>query len=44
MVNIITIASELGYIKIPDNTLIDIDTDEKLSRREACPDHNRKSG
>ena len=25
MVNIITIASELGYIKIPDNTLIDID-------------------
>lgn len=35
MVNIITIASELGYIKIPDNTLIDIDTmrnypDDKL--------------
>ncbi|MEE1342840.1 MAG: ribonuclease J, partial [Lachnospiraceae bacterium] len=25
MVNIITTASELGYIKIPDNTLIDID-------------------
>lgn len=25
MVNIINIASELGYIKIPDNTLIDID-------------------
>ena len=32
MVNIITIASELGYINIPDNTLIDIDTDEELSR------------
>ena len=32
MVNIITIASELGYIKIPDNTLIDIDTDAQLSR------------
>ena len=35
MVNIITIASELGYIKIPENTLIDIDTmrnypDDKL--------------
>lgn len=25
MVNVITIASELGYIKIPENTLIDID-------------------
>lgn len=25
MVNVITTASELGYIKIPDNTLIDID-------------------
>lgn len=24
MVNIITTASELGYINIPDNTLIDI--------------------
>jgi ribonuclease J len=35
MVNVIDIASELGYIKIPDNTLIDVDQmkqypDEKL--------------
>jgi ribonuclease J len=35
MVNVIEIASELGYIKIPDNTLIDVEqmknyTDEKL--------------
>ena len=31
MVNIISIASELGYLNIPDNTLIDSGSVEKLS-------------
>ena len=35
MVNIISVASELGYLRIPENTLIEIDQvknypDEKL--------------
>ena len=31
MVNIIGTASELGYINIPENTLIDIEAAEELS-------------
>ena len=30
MVNVIGTASELGYINIPENTLIDIEQSEKL--------------
>ncbi len=42
MVNIIGIASELGYISIPDNTLIDI---EELKRyRMSRPSSSRRQG
>ena len=42
MVNIISIAQELGYINIPENTLIDVE--QMKNRRAACPDHHRKPG
>ena len=41
MVNIISTASELGYLNVPDNTLIEI---EELSTGEDGSDHNRKPG
>jgi ribonuclease J len=41
MVNIIGIASELGYISIPDNTLIDI---EELKRYPDRHHHDGKPG
>ena len=44
MVNVITTAAELGYLDIPENTLIDIEHDEELSRRADGSCHHRKSG
>ena len=44
MVNIISIAQELGYINIPDKTPDRAGSDEKLSAGTDCPDHYRKSG
>ena len=43
MVNIISVASELGYLRIPENTLIEIDQ-VKIIRMKSCSDHNRKPG
>ena len=31
MVNVISTAAELGYLNVPDNTLIEIGSDEELS-------------
>jgi ribonuclease J len=36
MVNIITIATELGYIKIPDNTLIEVDQLKSFPDERTC--------
>ena len=44
MVNIITIASELGYLNIPDNTLIDIEQLKNYPDEKTVIDHNRKPG
>ena len=44
MVNIIGTASELGYINIPDNTLIDIEQLKNYPDEQTVSDHNRKSG
>ena len=44
MVNIISTASELGYLNIPDNTLIEDGSAEELSAGEDSADHDRKSG
>ena len=44
MVNIISVASELGYLNVPENTLIEIRSVEKLSKREDSDHHNRKPG
>ena len=45
MVNVITTAAELGYIQIPENTLIDIEQLEAIIRRsQHGTDHYRKPG
>ena len=44
MVNIITIASELGYLNIPENTLIDIDQLKNYPDEQTVTHHNRKPG
>ena len=45
MVNIISTASELGYINVPENTLIEIDQLKNYPPREDNgTDHNRKPG
>ena len=37
-------ASELGYLKIPENTLIEIDQVKNYPDEQGGSDHNRKSG
>ena len=44
MVNVIGTASELGYINIPEDTLIDIEQLKELSGRGDRPDHHRQPG
>ena len=44
MVNIISTASELGYLNVPENTLIEIDQMKNYPPETDGADHNRKSG
>ena len=44
MVNIISTASELGYLQIPDNTLIEIEQLKNYPTGENGSDYNRKPG
>ena len=44
MVNIIATASELGYIKIPKNTLIETDQIKNYPDDRDCFNHNGKPG
>ena len=44
MVNIITIASELGYLTIPEQTLIDIEQLKNYPDEQTVIDYNRKPG
>ena len=43
MVNIISTASELGYLNVPDNTLIEIDQMKNYPPEKMVADHNRKT-
>ncbi|MEL1133983.1 ribonuclease J [Desulfitobacterium sp. THU1] len=36
MINIVTIASELGYLKVPEGTLVDVDEIVNLPGNQAC--------
>ena len=44
MVNIISTASELGYLHIPDKTLIEIDQLKNYPDEKDSFDHDRKPG
>ena len=44
MVNVITTAAELGYLRIPDNTLIEIDQVKNYPAGAGGADHHRKPG
>ena len=44
MVNIIQVAQELGYLNVPENTMIEIDQLKELSAGEDGSDYDRKPG
>ena len=44
MVNIIQVAQELGYLNVPENTMIEIDQLKNYPPGEDGSDHDRKPG
>ena len=44
MVNVISTATELGYLNVPNNIIDRNGTDAELSAGEIGVDHDRKSG